>query len=207
MPMSASRISPLRGSTWLGPMAPKVGDALVIQRIEARPKSRVSKSASSGWTSTRIASLKPIRSNALFHSSTPAVMVARYLYGHAAVDPVDDRLDRLRERGRRVLLLEAPAVDEALARRALQVVAEVEAAALEVADAAGRPCGRASARRAGGPASSAWSGTGCADRAPSAAPTAAARSAACPASPPRSIRSRSAPAPRAPPGRRWRAPR
>ena len=81
MPMSASRISPLRGSTWLGPIAPKVGDALVIQRIDARPKSSVSKSAFSGWTSTRIAFLKPIFSNALFHSRTPAVIAARYLNG------------------------------------------------------------------------------------------------------------------------------
>jgi hypothetical protein len=81
MPMSASRISPLRGSTWLGPMAPKDGDALVIQRIEARPKSSVSKSAFSGWISARIASLKPIFSNALFHSSTPAMIGARYFTG------------------------------------------------------------------------------------------------------------------------------
>src|SRR3982751_3233351 len=79
--MSASRISPLHGSTWLGPHAPKVGDAFVIQRIDARPKSRVSKSALSGCTSTRIASLKPIFSNALFHSSTPAVIEVRYLTG------------------------------------------------------------------------------------------------------------------------------
>ena len=81
MPMSASRISPLRGSTWLGPMAPNVGEALVIQRIEATPKSSVSKLASSGYTLTWIAFWKPIFSKALFHSRTPAVMVARYLSG------------------------------------------------------------------------------------------------------------------------------
>ena len=81
MPMSASRISPVRGSTWLGPIAPKVGLELVIQRIEARPKSSVSQSASSGCTSTRIAFLKPMRSKALFHSSTPAVMAGRYFSG------------------------------------------------------------------------------------------------------------------------------
>ena len=81
MPMSASRISPLRGSTWLGPIAPNTGEALVIQRIEARFRSRVSQSASSGWTCTWMAFLKPIFSNALFHSSTPAVIAGRYLTG------------------------------------------------------------------------------------------------------------------------------
>ena len=79
--MSASRISPDRGSTWLGPIAPKVGLALVIQRIDARPKSSVSQSALSGCTSTRTAFLKPMRSKALFHSSTPAVIGARYFSG------------------------------------------------------------------------------------------------------------------------------
>ncbi|EWS52625.1 hypothetical protein X551_04587 [Methylibium sp. T29] len=81
MPMSASTISPLRGSTWLGPMAPKDGAALVIQRTEARFTSSVSKSASSGCTSTRIASRKPMRSKALFHSRMPALMAPRYLSG------------------------------------------------------------------------------------------------------------------------------
>ena len=81
MPMSASRISPLRGSAWLGPIAAKLGDGLVIQRSEATPASRVSKSASSGCCFTTIASLKPMRSKALFHSSTPAVMLARYFSG------------------------------------------------------------------------------------------------------------------------------
>ena len=71
----------MRGSTWLGPMAPKVGLELVIQRIDARPKSRVSHSAFSGCSSTRMAFLKPMRSKALFHSSTPAVMGARYFSG------------------------------------------------------------------------------------------------------------------------------
>ena len=33
--MSASRISPVRGSTWLGPMAPNSGCALIIQRTDA----------------------------------------------------------------------------------------------------------------------------------------------------------------------------
>ena len=75
------RISPLRGSTWLCPMPPKPGRALVIQRIEARPKSSVSNSASSGCCSARIASLKPIASKALFHSRTPAVTAARYFSG------------------------------------------------------------------------------------------------------------------------------
>ena len=54
---------------------------------------------------------------------------------HRAVDPVDDRLDRLGERRVGILLLEPPAVDVALPRRALQVVAEIEATAFEVADA------------------------------------------------------------------------
>src|SRR5205085_5212013 len=53
------------------------------------------------------------------------------------VEPEDDRLDGLGERRVRVLLLEPPAIDEALARRALPVVAAVAAAALDVADARG----------------------------------------------------------------------
>ena len=79
--MSASRISPLRGSTWLGPMAPKAGVLLVIQRTEATLASSVSKSASSGCTLTTIAFLKPIFSKALFHSRMPAVIASRYFSG------------------------------------------------------------------------------------------------------------------------------
>ncbi len=79
--MSASRISPLRGSTWLGPVAPNAVDALVIQRTEATPTSSVSKSASSGWTRASMAFLKPMRSNALFHSRMPAVIASRYFSG------------------------------------------------------------------------------------------------------------------------------
>ena len=62
-------------------MAPKLGLELVIQRIDARPKSSVSQSALSGCTSTCTAFLKPIFSKALFHSSTPAVIGARYFSG------------------------------------------------------------------------------------------------------------------------------
>ncbi|MCU0773310.1 MAG: hypothetical protein MUC74_02055 [Ideonella sp.] len=62
-------------------MPPKLGFELVIQRIEARPKSSVSQVASSGCTSARIALRKPMRSKALFHSSTPAITLARYFSG------------------------------------------------------------------------------------------------------------------------------
>jgi hypothetical protein len=80
-PMSASKISPLRGSTWLGPMAPKEGCALVIHFTEATPTSSVSKSASSGCCFTTMASLKPIFSKALFHSKMPLLIDARYFTG------------------------------------------------------------------------------------------------------------------------------
>jgi hypothetical protein len=43
--------------------------------------SSVLKSALSGCTCTTIAFRKPMRSKALFHSSTPAVMAARYFSG------------------------------------------------------------------------------------------------------------------------------
>ena len=43
--------------------------------------SEVSKSALSGCTSTWIASLKPMRSNALFHSRMPSLIGSRYLTG------------------------------------------------------------------------------------------------------------------------------
>ena len=79
--MSASRISPVRGSTRLGPMASAPSLVSRYQRIEAWRTSAVSKSASSGCISTRIASLKPMRSKALFHSSTPAFTVSRYSTG------------------------------------------------------------------------------------------------------------------------------
>ncbi len=81
MPMSASRISPVRGSIWLGPMAPNDGDALVIQRIDATPTSSVSKSASSGCVLTTIAFLKPMRSKASFHTRMPLAMASRYFSG------------------------------------------------------------------------------------------------------------------------------
>ena len=66
--------------------------------------------------------------------------------GHAAVDPVDDRAHRLGQRGGRILLLEPPAVDEALLRAAGELVAEVADRGDEVADAG---VGRAGAHRRG----------------------------------------------------------
>jgi hypothetical protein len=68
------------GPTRRGPIAPNTGELFVIQRTEAPPSS-VSKSASSGCTLTSIAFLKPIRSNALFHSRMPAVIASRYFSG------------------------------------------------------------------------------------------------------------------------------
>ena len=79
--MSASSTSPLRGSTWDGPIAPKKGCALDIQRTEARFTSSVSKSASSGCTWTAMAFLKPMRSKALFQSRMPRVIASRYCSG------------------------------------------------------------------------------------------------------------------------------
>ncbi len=55
MPMSASRISPVRGSTTVGPMAEKALRADVIQRIDAWRMSDVLKVASFACTSTLIA--------------------------------------------------------------------------------------------------------------------------------------------------------
>jgi hypothetical protein len=81
MPISASRISPVRGSTWRGPMPPNTGRAVTIQRIDACRASTVSQSASSGWIFACTAPLKPMRSKALFHSRTPAITVGRYLSG------------------------------------------------------------------------------------------------------------------------------
>ena len=52
-----------------------------IQRTDAAPTSSVSKSASSGCTLTTIASLKPMRSKALFHSRMPRVIASRYFSG------------------------------------------------------------------------------------------------------------------------------
>ena len=57
------------------------------------------------------------------------------LHRHGAVDPERDRLDRLRQLSGRVLLLQTPAVDVGLARRAQQIVGEVVDAGAEVADA------------------------------------------------------------------------
>ncbi len=70
-PMSASRISPVRGSTCDGPIAPNDGVAVGIQRIDEYCVSPRSKSASSGCCFTTIAFLKPAFSNALFHSRMP----------------------------------------------------------------------------------------------------------------------------------------
>ena len=79
--MSASRISPVRGSTRDGPMASAPSLVSRYQRTEAWRRSAVSKSAFSGCISTRIASLKPMRSKALFHSRMPAFTVSRYFSG------------------------------------------------------------------------------------------------------------------------------
>ncbi len=81
MAIAASRISPLRGSTCVGPMAPKDGSALTIQRTEVTPTSSVSNAASSGCTLTTMAFLKPMRSKALFHSRMPRVIASRYFTG------------------------------------------------------------------------------------------------------------------------------
>ncbi len=78
--MSASRISPVRGSVCDGPIA-KPTSAPRNQRTDAWRASSVSKSASSGCTLTTIAFVKPIRSNALFHSRMPSATVSRYATG------------------------------------------------------------------------------------------------------------------------------
>jgi hypothetical protein len=64
-----------------GPIAPYDVRATVCQRTDAWRMSLVSKSASSGCTSTRIASLKPMRANALFHSRMPSRIGVRYFSG------------------------------------------------------------------------------------------------------------------------------
>ena len=74
--MSASMISPVRGSLWLGPRA-KPASAPLNQRIAAWRASSVSQSASSGCCLTTSAFLKPIFSKALFHSRMPASTEAR----------------------------------------------------------------------------------------------------------------------------------
>jgi hypothetical protein len=80
-PMSASRISPLRGSTCEGPMAPKEGVAVAIQRIEEKRVSPRSSVESSACCATCRASLKPTFSNALFHSRMPRRIGSRYRSG------------------------------------------------------------------------------------------------------------------------------
>ena len=76
-----------------------------------------------------------MRSNALFHSRTPAITVGAILVRNVAVEPEDDRLLRFRQRRRGVLLLEAPAFDVIDARRQRVVAGVVEAPRSEIPDA------------------------------------------------------------------------
>ncbi len=78
--MSASRISPVRGSTCEGPIA-KPTSSPVNQRTEAWRASIVSKSSCSVCCFTTIAFLKPILSKALFHSRMPSATLLRYFSG------------------------------------------------------------------------------------------------------------------------------
>ena len=64
-----------------------------------------------------------------------ALQIRNPLGGRGRIDPVDDRLHRLRQRGRRVLLFETVARDVAALRRAVLVLAVVHLPHREVADA------------------------------------------------------------------------
>ena len=76
------RISPVRGSDWLGPTAVAPGPSIANQRTaSSRVPSSVDQSASSACCSTRMASWKPARSKALFHSRMPARTGARHFSG------------------------------------------------------------------------------------------------------------------------------
>jgi hypothetical protein len=80
--MSASRISPAARIDMAGPIAPKQRHALVIQRTDATPTSSVVEVGVVRLDpAPRSRSLKPIRSNALFHSRMPAVIASRYFSG------------------------------------------------------------------------------------------------------------------------------
>jgi hypothetical protein len=92
--MSASRISPLRGSTWLGPMAPKPGRRS-SSSAPRRSRSPACRRASSGCCSRRWRCLKPIFSKALFHSRMAGAHGLAVGQRHVAVDPEGDGLDRL----------------------------------------------------------------------------------------------------------------
>ena len=165
MPMSASRISPVRGSTTRRPDR-------AVRRLRARsPAHR--RVADVGRVELGVVGLdldvdRILEADALerlvpFEDALPDRLAV--LHRDVAVEPVDDRLLRLGHRRGRILLLEAPAVDVALDRHARHVGREVERLGREVADALVGEARRASARRAASRTRSGSRGTGCARRA------------------------------------------
>ena len=96
--------------------------------------SEVLKSASSGWISTRTAFLKPMRSNALFHSSAPSRIAPRYFSAPIAVDPVDDRHLGFGQFGRGIAFFQAPAIDVAIDRNTPVIGGEIPAIGTEITD-------------------------------------------------------------------------
>ena len=135
MPMSASRISPVRGSTWRGPTPPKTGRAVGIHRIDAW---RVSKRLEIGVVGLDLGLQRVLEARLLErlvpfeHAVDDRLPI---LVGDVAVDPENDRFLGFRERGRRILFLEPPALDQVDLGRQRGVVAVVEALLHEVADA------------------------------------------------------------------------
>ena len=133
--MSASRISPVRGSTWTGPDGaehrvgvhhPAHRGVAEVERVEGGVVGLLlhDDGVAEADLLERLVPLHDGRAHRLAVGQR-----------HVAVDPEGDGLDGFGDLGRRVLFLQPPAVDPALPRRILQVAAEVEHGGREQADA------------------------------------------------------------------------
>ena len=116
-----------------------------------------------GATFAMIAFLNPAASNAFCHFSTPALHVRNPFGRRRAVDPVDDRLHRLGERGVGILLLQTPARDVRALSAPCSSRAVVDLAYREVADALVEQAAASSASRAASPCCSAGPRSRCRD--------------------------------------------
>ena len=133
--MSVSRISPVRGSWTCGPEAFWTVDG--SQRMtEWRASSGLQSGSSSGVGASRAmtALLNPGRLERRPPGLDALLDVGHPLRRRGRIDPVGDRLHRIRDLGVRILLFQPPAGDVAAAGRTVLVAAVVDLPDGEVAD-------------------------------------------------------------------------
>ena len=110
------RISPVRGSDL--DVADRPAALRAVDPLDARSTARRGRSRPPADPSARRRSRKPASSNAWFHQSAAFADRRALGLGNPAVEVVDDRLDRLRDRRGRVLLRRAASASPGTSRSA-----------------------------------------------------------------------------------------